>query len=130
MINDMYIFKPMASLGQSQARLTMKVVISLPVLLVLYVTIGTRIEHGDVNAGSMYGLWILPGLIVSIVSNVICGFGERFVGSKYSLSASFFHLPLACAALFFSPGDSMMLFGTLATVATINVINYFVTESR
>jgi hypothetical protein len=68
-------------------KITIDCIILIVLLLPILVIIGTYKEHGDSNAGSMYGFYIFPAIPVIIVSlGLITASNVYFKPSKRWLS--------------------------------------------
>jgi hypothetical protein len=103
---------------------------SLISILIFIVAYGTRVEHGDSNAGANYGIIsILPALIITLISISLYYVFDLLTDSKkFNWLKMYVHLILFAALPFLKPNELLfpLLIISLSAILLINLVFYFI----
>ena len=106
-------------------RITIDCIILIALLLPMLIIIGTYKEHGDSNAGSMYGLYIFPAIPLIILSlGLITASNIYFRNSKRWLSI-LTPLVLTVFAIWLEHHQVDFLITVLLTTIAYSIIKWF-----
>jgi hypothetical protein len=92
-------------------------------IIVVCIIYGTNLEHGDSNAGSMYGvIALVPAFFITAVSLLLYFIFDCYVTTKLNQLKSGMHLILMLSLFGISPAKPLYLLIIISTV-TILIVN-------
>ncbi|NEU06834.1 hypothetical protein GZH53_00780 [Flavihumibacter sp. R14] len=92
--------------------------------LVTLISLGTFLENGDINAGSMYGLFILPLLPLIIVSLGLIELSKGWLSGSKRWVAPFAPLILVLGCPWLEPFNAYLLVGTVISIILLNLAKH------
>lgn len=106
--------------------------IAFPILTLVFIIIGTEKEHGDSNAGLMYGFYAFYAFVVSFVCYLLYHLTDvNTQHSKWNVIKYFGHLIFAVELFWITNRQYFFLISvTLVTLTAINLVIAFVVKIR
>jgi len=110
--------------------ITRRVLIVMPVLYIVFIYIGTNKEHGDINAGSMYGFALFPSIPILVICYIIYVLFDRLIkNTLLNIFKNISHFILALSTCFFKATRySEFIWTTLITVTVVNMVIYLLVK--
>jgi hypothetical protein len=103
-------------------KITIDCIILVGLLLPMLVIIGNYKEHGDSNAGSMYGLYILPAIPIIIVALGLITASNIYLKSTRRWLSILTPLVLMVSAFWLDHHEVEFLMTVLVTIIVYNII--------
>jgi hypothetical protein len=103
-------------------KITIDCIILIGLLLPMLVIIGNYKEHGDSNAGSMYGLYILPAIPIIIVALGLITASNIYLKSSRRWLSILTPLVLMVSAFWLDHHEIKFLMTVLVTIIVYSII--------
>jgi hypothetical protein len=103
-------------------KITIDCIILIGLLLPMLVIIGNYKEHGDSNAGSMYGIYILPAIPIIIVALGLITASNIYLKSSRRWLSILTPLVLMVSAFWLDHHEIKFLITVLVTIIVYSII--------